>query len=295
MYLGSWFAGLILLMVGSSSVLLAETKIYLQAKQVNTVMAYREANVSSRRLLTLDPQNTFEVVSYDAQWIKIKIPYNEGSYLMGFISRAQSADITLVKKNVEDFVPSYDMKEKLGNPSKPAKTQAAPQESEEEKPNKEKQNKESSYEFDDSSFYVRGGGGYALGLYQYGADQIRIDSGAYKTLREGQFAAGLTGSFSFLDIFKTFQLGAEFNARFFQFSILTVGARARVSYEYLFGNSKSFWGINAALSPFLEIPIQDALSIEVDPFYLEAMVHRSNDLIPFNLRGTPMLSIRRSF
>ncbi|MCB0327254.1 MAG: hypothetical protein KDD52_06520, partial [Bdellovibrionales bacterium] len=156
-------------------------------------------------------------------------------------------------------------------------------------------NKNSEKRFPDAPWYSRFAGGYSSNLYQYGTSQGRLDAGLYKTFARGAYAAGLFGGFSFLDIFNTLQIGSEFNARFIDLSFMFIGARSRVYFEHLFGNSKSFWGLGLAVGPMIEFPISELYSVELDPAMMEGMLYRSNDVIPFNLRLTSMISIRRSF
>lgn len=268
--------GLLLVLLFVSS---AHAAQFIKINKSDAVIGYKEPTPQSKMLNVFKEGDVIEVVAEKDGWYKVKIPFNQGYFLYGWVLK-NSPFITLSLPGEQASSPV--MKNAEVKQEAPRKTKATGL------------TKPSDYGDDENpSNSARLFGGPVFSLHNYGAFQYRTGL-SYEIPISGAFKLGIPVSYLTGDGFHSIMFGLEsMYSLYFDWFALT--PRLGVGFEYFYGNSKSFNAITLDFGPMIEVAVSKHFTVGIEPLTVQAMYWNSTDSInkvPSNIRGQSMILLR---
>jgi hypothetical protein len=273
---------LILLIAGS-----AHAAQFLKITKSNSVIAYKEPSIHSKMLNVFAAGDEVEVVGVKDGWYKVKIPFQQGYFLMGWIPR-NVANVSFVNRSGAPKISSP--------PSVPAPVVATP-------PTKQASKRSTGLDRsvgselnrwnDEPQHFIKAFGGTVMDVHNYGAFQYKFGVG-YEIPVGQKWRLGFPLSYATGDGFSVIGFGVETRYSYY-LGAFSISPIVGLNAEHLFGNSKSFQGASGVGGVSFDFSISDGLALGIEPFTAQAMFWNTTDSlnkIPFNVRGQSMLTIR---
>jgi hypothetical protein len=262
---------------------------FLKVTKSNSVIAYKEPTIHSKMLSVFAAGDEVEIVQLKDGWYKIKIPYQQGYFLMGwipqnvgnvaFVNRAGSSKVTIAPS-----VPAPMVSQRAAEDAKPAKRSTGLDRSVGAELNRWN---------DQPQSYVKAFVGPVFDLHNYGAFQYRLGVG-YEAPLTQQLRLAIPVSYTTGDGFSAILVGVEARYAYYM-SIFSISPIIGLGAEYFFGNGKSFEAASGTAGVSFDFSITNGLTLGIEPFTAQAMVWNTTDSInkiPFNVRAMSLLTIR---
>ncbi len=252
---------------------------FIRVTKSDAVIGYKEPTVQSKMLNVFKEGDVVEVVAEKDGWYKVKIPFNQGYFLYGWVLKNTPFLTSSNGSTSQQVVPLANAEAK---PSKRPKDTGLTRNS---VYGDEKE--------DEIKHSVRTFGGYVYNVHKFGANQYKAGL-SYEIPLAQNFKLGVPVSYSTGGGFHALMFGLEAMYSFY-IDAIAISPRVAFGLEYLYGNSKSFQAIDGEFGPMIEYAISRHITLGLEPFTLQAMGWNSTDSInkvPFNVRAQSMILIR---
>lgn len=255
---------------------------YIKVTKSDSVIGYKEPTTQSKMLNVFKEGDVVEAVSDKDGWYKVKIPFNQGYFLYGWVLKNSPNMMIVNDANSSDSPVLKNAKK-----AEPVEVQSR----------KSTGVQHAMTDLDDQdekgNHRLRVFGGPVYNIRKYGAFQYRFGL-SYEIALTETFKFGVPVSYLTGDGFHSVMGGLETMYSFY-FDWFALTPRIGAGFEYFYGNGKSFNAITAEAGPAFEISISKTFTIGVEPLTVQAMVWNSTDTInkvPFNLRGQSLIYLR---
>ena len=266
---------------------------FLKITKSDSVVGYKEPTTQSKMLSVFVAGDTVEVVGVKDGWYKVKIPFNQGYFLMGWIPQ-NNPNISFVTGS------------RPSSPAAPAPASVVASAKNNNDEDEEvvktrrkstgKPGRESTDKWCESDQFIKGFGGPVYSLYRYGAYQYRVGVG-YEFPISQTFKMGIPISYLTGSGFNSIMGGLEGMYSIY-FGSVALTPRLGFGYEYFYGNGKSFQAISTELGFAIEFSITDHITLGVEPLTAQFMGWNNTDSInkiPYNVRGQSLILVRGSW
>lgn len=251
---------------------------FIRITKSDAVIGYKEPTVQSKMLNVFKEGDVIEVVADKDGWYKVKIPFNQGYFLYGWILKNSP------------FLTSSDHASSANDQMNNAEAKPAKRSKDTGLTRNSVYGDEKEDEIQHS---VRTFGGYVYNIRKFGANQYKVGL-SYEIPLAQDFKLGVPVSYSTGGGFHSVMFGLEGMYSFYV-DAFAISPRVGVGLEYLYGNSKSFQAISCEFGPMIEYAVSKHITLGLEPFTLQAMGWNSTDSInkvPFNVRAQSMVLIR---
>jgi hypothetical protein len=235
-----------------------------------------------------------QVVKRQNGWLQLKIRLSKGQYMYGWV-RPSTQQFKIFRQSV---VAQNNTSSAKPSASVAPQTSAAKPEAKQEKEKPDTTQQWEAWLEPDNGYQASLRVGAIYNVQDYTSQDLSFGDRQYRfglaieKMVASRLRLGVPVQFATNDTFKTIEAGLEASYYLWVYRALGLYAQAGSTYEYLFEGDQSFSGVNVHGGLGIDWLIHEQWSVGLMPVWLQAMVWRTEDSIPFNIRGQFVATVR---
>lgn len=269
---------------------------YFLKVQASSMRIYAKPSFGAKVMRVAKKDQLLEVAGRQKGWMKVKVPISQTGFVFGWVAESKTNYKVYRKTMKAQSTPPPARMSPSPQPQNTQKQAEKPQKQAKTTQNRSKTAQNHALLSPDGVGYrLLGGVAYSIKDYfsenGLGKLQTRIGIGVDKILNEKLWVS-VPISYSTGQDFSTIGGGVDVYVSPLSFSKAIVYGKLGIGYEYLYSDNNSFHGANVLGGIGADYLINDTIAIGLEPISLIGMVYRSEDTVPFNVRGQFLLTVR---